>query len=172
MKKILLLFCAIFAISAGASAQKVQVQVGYGGYTQMDGCDMHGGYGPVDNAWGALTAAVNFQVSNNLWLGGSYTFSSTSYKHDDDGHAYYHVVMLNGRYDYYRSGFLKLYGHLGIGCDITHIGFPNFSKDKGYFAFQVSPIGAEYNLSRVTNIFAELGYGAQGLLQVGFRFGI
>lgn len=80
--------------------------------------------------------------------------------------------MLNGRYEYYSKGFLKLYAHVGLGADISYMqpkGGDNYSR--GYFAFQVSPIGAQFNLSRSVGMFGELGFGAQGLLQVGFRFG-
>ncbi|PWB03411.1 outer membrane beta-barrel protein [Duncaniella muris] len=171
MKKILLIMCAVLGMAFGAHAQKAQLQIGYGGYTQMDATDMHDG-GSVNSAWGALTTAVNFKVMPKTYLGISYTFSSASYKHSDDANAYYHVIMLNGRYDYWRNRVATLYGHLGIGVDITHMAGDDWSKNKAYFAFQASPLGAEVNLTRVTSIFGELGFGAQGLLQVGVRFNL
>lgn len=168
MKKFLLSLVALVAVTLGASAQ--QIQLGYGGFTQMDNSDMHGDYGKINNAWGALTAAVNFDVMPKLKLGVSYTFSSASFKHHDES-AYYNVIMANAYYRYYSNSIVRLYGHLGIGADITA-----FSDDdmgtKGYFAFQVSPLGAEVGLSPKTAIFAELGYGAQGLLQAGVRFNL
>lgn len=171
MKKFLLIFCAVLGIAVSASAQKAQFQIGYGGYTQMDNSKMHPG-GKVDNAWGALTAAVNFKVAPKLMVGGSYTFSSASYKHDG-GNAYYHALMVNARYDYWRNSIVKLYAHGGLGACITHAtDGDDWSKTKGYVAFQVSPLGAEVGLGRTAAIFGELGYGAQGLLQVGFRFNI
>ena len=135
----------------------------------MDASDMHPG-GPVDNAWGAVTAGFNFKVLPSFYLGATYTFSSASYKHSDDANAYYHVFMLNGRYDYWRNRIVTLYGHLGIGVDITHMADDDWSKNKAYFAIQASPLGAEVGLNRSVSMFGELGYGAQGLLQVGFRF--
>lgn len=171
MKKLFLIICAVLGLTTAAYAQRPQFQLGYGGYTQMDGSDMHEG-GSVDNAWGAITAGVNFPVARNFSLGATYTFSSTSYKHHSDDHVYYHVLMLNGKYDYYRSGDCRLYGHVGMGVDISHMAWDDDSKDHAYFAFQISPLGAEYTLSNVTNIFAEVGYGAQGVLQVGFRFNL
>lgn len=171
MKKILLVMCAVLGMAIGAHAQKAQLQIGYGGYTQMDATDMHD-YGSVNNAWGAVTAGVNFKVAPSFYLGATYTFSSASYKHSDDANAYYHVFMLNGRYDYYRNRIVTLYGHLGIGVDITHMADDDWSKNKAYFAFQASPLGAEVGLSHVTSIFGELGFGAQGVLQVGFRFNL
>ena len=82
---------------------------------------------------------------------------------------YYHVIMLNGRYDYYRNSIVTLYGHLGVGVDISHITGEWGSENKGYFAIQASPLGAEASISRSVSMFGELGFGAQGLLQVGFR---
>lgn len=171
MKKVLFTLFAVLTLALGANAQKAQLQIGYGGYTMMDACDMHDG-GSVNTAWGALTAGVNFKVMPKMYLGASYTFSSASYKHTDDVNVYYHVIMLNGRYDYYRNSIVTLYGHLGVGVDISHISWPDGSKNKAYFAMQASPLGAEVGLSRVTSIFGELGFGAQGLLQVGFRFNL
>ena len=83
MKKILLIMCAVIGMAISAHAQRAQLQIGYGGYTQMDATDMHDG-GTINNAWGALTAGVNFKVAPSFYLGASYTFSSASYKHEDD----------------------------------------------------------------------------------------
>ncbi len=175
MKRLLLSLTAFVAMvslgSADANAQKAQLQIGYGGYTMMDCTDMHDG-GSVNTAWGALTAGINFNITRNLSLGGTYTFSSSSYKHSHDHNIYYHVVMLNGRYNYYRTSMVTLYGHLGIGVDFSHMTHGDGSKNRAYFACQVSPLGAEVSLSRVTSLFGEAGFGAQGLLQVGFRFNI
>lgn len=81
--------------------------------------------------------------------------------------------MLNGRYQYFQNSIFKLYAHVGLGADISYMqprGGDNYSK--GYFAFQISPLGAQVDLSRNAAIFGELGYGAQGLVQFGVRFGI
>ncbi|MCM1033296.1 MAG: porin family protein [Odoribacter sp.] len=167
MKKLLLALVAVFGITTASQAQ-VSLQASYGGYTQMDAMDMHDG-GSVNTAWGDVTVGAWFDVAPKFKLGATYTFSSTDFKHSD-ANAYYHVIMLNGRYDYWRNSIVKLYGHLGIGCDITHITAGDYRENKGYFAFQVSPLGAEVDLNRTVGIFGELGFGAQGLLQVGFRF--
>lgn len=167
MKKVLTFIVALAAGIITMSAQKAELQVGYGGYTQMDATNMHGG-GKIDNAWGALTAGVNFNVMPKLWIGPSYTFSSAGFTHSDTN-AYYHVIMMNARYEYYRNSIVKLYGHFGIGADITHIANDVDSRNKGYFAFQISPLGAEVGLNRTFKMFGELGFGAQGLVQVGMR---
>ena len=48
----------------------------------------------------------------------------------------------------------------------------NDSYNKAYFAYQISPLGAEAQIARNVSLYGELGFGAQGLLQVGFRFGL
>lgn len=170
MKKLLISLAAVLGISMAASAQSPEIQVGYGGYTQMDATNMHKG-GGVKNAWGALTAGVNFKVAPKLWVGPSYSFSSSSYKHDGPN-LYYHVIMLNARYEYWRNDIVTLYAHMGVGADITHVGTENGDHNDGYFAFQASPLGAQVGLSRNVSMFGELGFGAQGLLQVGVRIGL
>lgn len=173
MKKFLLSLAAAAALAIPANAQKAEVQINYGGFTQMDATDMHDGWHGVNNAWGAVTAGVNFKVAPKFWIGPSYTFSSTTTKGGDNhSNIAYHVIMLNGRYEYYRNSIVKLYGHVGLGADISYMqpkGGDNYSK--GYFAFQVSPLGAQVDLNRSSAIFGEVGFGAQGLVQVGFRFG-
>lgn len=165
---------AALAVPATASAQKAEIQIGYGGYTQMDATNMHDGWHGVNNAWGSLTAGVNFKVAPKLWIGPSYTFSSTTTKGGPEhSNIAYHVIMLNGRYEYYKNSIVKLYAHVGLGADISYMqpkGGDNYSK--GYFAYQVSPLGAQVDLSRSASIFGELGFGAQGVAQVGFRFNL
>ncbi|MCI9606665.1 MAG: outer membrane beta-barrel protein [Muribaculaceae bacterium] len=172
MKKLLLILAAVAGLSFGANARGTELQIGYGGYTQMDATDMHGGYGKVKTAWGALTAGINFKVLPNLWIGPSYTFSSSEFKHAD-ANLYYHVIMLNGRYAYYRTNIFKMYAHVGVGADITHITGDDFdAENKGYFAFQVSPLCFEAGVGSGVSLFGELGFGAQGLLNVGVRIGL
>lgn len=173
MKKTLLCaaMAAALAVPATASAQKAELQLSYGGYTQMDCTDMHDDWSHVNNAWGAATIGLNFKVAPKFWLGPSYSFSSTTTKGKSHSNIAYHVIMLNARYEYYRNSIVKLYGHAGLGADISYMqpkGEDNYSK--GYFAFQISPLGAEVDISRSASMFGELGFGAQGLAQVGFRF--
>lgn len=168
MKKIIFTLIAIVTLALGANAQRAELQFGYGGYTMMDACDMHDG-GAVNSAWGALTAGVNFKVAPKFSIGATYTFSSSSYKHANHANIYYHVLLINGKYDYWRNSIVTLYGHLGMGVDFSHMTYGDNSKNKAYFAVQVSPLGAQVDLNRSIAMFGELGFGAQGLLQVGVR---
>lgn len=81
--------------------------------------------------------------------------------------------MLNGRYDYYRNSIVTMYAHLGVGAVISHMQpYEDDSYNKGYFGYQVSPVGAEVGLSNAFAIYGELGFGVQGLLQVGFKLNL
>lgn len=174
MKKFLVALVAVVALAFGADAQKADIMIGYGGYTQMDGSDCHDGWHGVKNAWGAVTLGVNFHITRNFSLGPSYSLSTTTTKGGPDHSSIaYHVLMLNGRYSYYRTSFMTLYAHLGLGCDISHM-MPKHgdSYNCAYFAFQASPLCADFAIANRVSFFAELGYGAQGVLQAGFRFGI
>ncbi len=168
MKKVLLSLLAVAGMAATASALTPEISIGYGGYTQMDATDMHGGYGPVNNAWGALTAGVYLPVAPKVDAGVSYTFSSSSFKHSNSS-LYYHAIMVNGRYQYYKNSIVKLYAKLGVGVDITHFAADGISN-KSYFAYQVTPVGAKVDLSKGFGLYGELGFGAQGLLQVGVTY--
>lgn len=172
MKKILLSLLAVVGLATAASAQKTSVYATYGGYTQMDAMDMHDDWSHVKTAWGALNVGVDFNLSPKLRIGPSYTFSSTStHGGKSASHVYYHVIMLNGKYDYYRNGILALYGHVGLGADISHMAPKHAdSYNKGYFAFQVSPVCARVQLGSGFNFIGELGFGAQGLAQFGFSY--
>lgn len=170
-KKIMLILVAVLSMTGMAKAMGPELSLSYGGYTQMDATDCKDGWKHVNNAWGAVNAGLNFRVMPKLRIGLSYTFSSTTTKHGPDhSKIAYHAIMLNGMYDYYRNSIVTLYGHLGLGAEISHM-MPRYSDsyNKSYFAYQISPLGAQVGLGRTASIFGELGFGAQGLLQVGFR---
>lgn len=173
MKRFLLALAAVVAVTLTASAQRPEIQVGYGGYTQMDATDMHDGWHSVNNAWGGVTFGINFNIGNKLAVGPSYTFSSTTTKGANHSNIAYHVIMLNVRYNYYRTSLFTLYAHGALGADISHMqprGLDSYNK--GYCAFQISPVGANVGISRVCTLFGEVGFGAQGLVQVGLRIGL
>lgn len=164
---------AVVAASFAAKAQSPELYFGYGGYTQMDATDMHDDWSKVNNAWGAVTVGVDFKVAPKFKFGPSYTISSTTTKGHHHSSILYNTVMLNGKYQYWSNRVVKLYGHLGLGVEISHMMPRDFdSYNKAYFAFQVSPLGAEANIANNVALYGELGFGAQGLLQVGVRFGL
>lgn len=173
-KKVLLALALGVASVFGASAQKTELTLSYGAYTQMDGSDMHDGWHHVNNAWGALNAGLNFRITPKIWVGPSYTFSSTSTKGGPEcSHIAYHAIMMNGRYHYYKNSIVSLYAKLGIGVEFSYMQpYEEDNYTKSYCAFQIVPIGACVDINRSVGMFAELGYGAQGFFQVGFKFRI
>ena len=174
MKRFLIALVALVGLAGAASAQKAEIQIGYGGYTQMDATDCHDGWGGVNNAWGAVTLGVNFNVARNFWIGPSYSISTCTTKGGPDHSSVaYHVLTLNVRYNYWRNSMVTLYGHVGLGAVISHM-MPHHmdSYNCTYFAYQFTPLGASVGISRSVTLFGELGFGAQGLLQVGARFSL
>lgn len=170
MKKLLLALALIASCIAGAHAQRTEITLGYGGFTQMDATDCRDGWRGVNNAWGAVTAGVNYRLTNKLWVGPSYTFSSTHTKGHPHSAIAYHVLLAYGRYDYYRNSIFTLYGHLGLGVIISYLQpWGGDSYNCSYFGVQVSPIGAMARVSRNVSLYGEVGYGVQGVLQVGVR---
>lgn len=173
MKRFLLTIAAAAAIATGVNARDPQLYVSYGGYTQMDATDCHDGWHGVNNAWGALNAGVDFPIVAGMRIGPSYTFSSCTTKGEHHSSIAYHAILLNLKYDYYRTSIFKLYAHGGVGAVISHM-MPHGrdAYNKSYFAYQIVPVGAEVGISRAASIFGELGFGAQGLLQVGVKFNL
>ena len=171
MKKIFLALMMMIGVVTAAQAQ-TELSVSYGAYTQMDAMDCHDGGSAVNAALGALNAGVNFHVAPGFWIGPSYTFSSSTRKHYDENKFYYHALMLNVRYNYYRNSIVTMYAKGGLGTVITHQTWPDDSKNKAYCAFQINPICAQVGLSNAISMFGELGFGAQGLLQVGVKIAL
>lgn len=172
-KLAILLVAAIVGVGA-ATAQKAEITASYGAYTQMDAMDMHDGWNDVNTAWGALNVGANFRINNKIWVGPSYTFSSTTVKGAfSDSHIAYHAIMFNGRYHYYSNSLISMYAKLGLGVDISYMQ-PRHEDNytKAYAAFQIVPIGVQFDINRQWAMFAEAGFGAQGIFQFGFKYKI
>ena len=117
-----------------------------------------------------FNAEVSFNLTNKFSLGPSYTFSSTTA--GDGAHKSniaYHAIMLNGRYKYWKNSIVTLYGHLGLGVVVSHMQ-PRHEDAYNctYFGVQVAPLGAEVGIGADSRYMVSW-FGAQGLLQVGFR---
>ena len=79
--------------------------------------------------------------------------------------------MFNGRYHYYSNSIVSLYAKLGLGVEFSYMqprDRDNYTKT--YCAFQIVPVGAQVNLNRDWAMYAEAGFGAQGLFQFGFKY--
>lgn len=170
IKKILVAVLAGIATVSAASAQSTEITASYGAYTQMDATNMHDGWDHVNTAWGALNLGLNFRVNNKIWLGPSYTFSSTTTEGPHHSNIAYHAVMLNGRYHYYSNSIVKMYAKVGLGVEFSYMqprDHDNYTKS--YCAYQIVPLGVQVDLQRNWAMFAEAGFGAQGLFQFGFK---
>ena len=171
LKKLALCIVALLCLAGTANAQRTEITASYGAYTQMDATDMHDGWHHVNTAWGALNLGVNFRVHPKIWIGPSYTFSSTTTKGGpNSSHIAYHAIMFNGRYHYYRNNIVTLYGKAGLGVNFSYMQprkHDNYTKT--YCAFQLVPIGAQFDIDRSWAMFAEAGFGAQGIFQFGFK---
>lgn len=174
MKAFSKLFVALSMIvcaSGLVQAQKIDLMASYGGYTQMDACDMHDGWSDVNNAWGALTLGVDFHITSKLAVGPSYTFSSTTTEGEHHSNIAYHGIMMNLKYKYWRNSIVTLYAHGGIGCVVSHMQpHGGDAYNKTYFGVQIVPLGAEVGIAKKCKLFGELGFGVQGLMQVGFKY--
>lgn len=171
LRKLTVLIVAAIIGLGTVSAQKTEITASYGAYTQMDAMDMHDGWHGVNTAWGALNLGVNFRINNKIWIGPSYTFSSTTVKGGPHhSNIAYHAIMFNGRYQYYKNSIISMYAKLGLGVDLSYMqprGGDNYTK--AYAAFQIVPVGVQFDLNRQWAMFAEAGFGAQGLFQFGFK---
>lgn len=181
MKKILMAMAV--ALGFGASAISAQeVTVSYGAYTQMDATNCHKGMSNIESAWGSINLGLYIPVAKGVYVGPSYSFSSARSKsfsgdafgyegYDFHNTVSYHSILLNAKVNYYHNSIVTLYGHVGVGAVISHMQ-PKFgdSWNKGYFAGQISPVGATVNLIPHLDMFGELGFGAQGLVQVGAKY--
>lgn len=180
MKKLILGLALALGIAVGTSAQEVAFS--YGAYTQMDAINCHKGFDKVNTAWGSLNVSLYIPVAKGVKIGPSYSYSSAytpAATYDFGGlgdyslksKVCYHTILLNVKVQYYSSSIFNLYGHAGVGAVISNMR-PKFGEqfNKGYFAGQISPLCAEVEFLPGASIFGELGFGAQGLIQVGAKY--
>lgn len=175
MKKLLLLL-AIFSLStATISARDTEVSVSYGAMPAMQSLPIyHNHWHSLDN-WGAINASIDHKFAPDLWLGLSYTYSSSSSSHARDdryGKVTYHGLMANLRYHWFNRGPVSLYSHVGIGALVQYYS-PSWEDSYNHtnMAFQVSPVGIQLDAAPNIGAFAEAGYGTQGIIKVGLRIG-
>ncbi len=179
MKRILLALAVIFGLSSAALAQEVTLS--YGAYTQMDALNNHKGFKKTETAWGSVNVGLYLPLFSNVKVGPSYSYSSqytpeatynTPYGPLDlKSKVGYHTLMLNAKSAYYANSIVTLYGHVGAGIVIANM-MPRGGDtyNKGYFAAQISPLCAEVEFYPGVSMFGELGFGAQGLMQAGFKY--
>lgn len=171
MKKLLLAALVAIASIMPAAAANFELFAGYGGYTQMDATHMQAGVKGVRTSWGAVNLGANFKIVPKVWIGPSYTLSTSSTKGSHNTDLAYHALMCNVRYEFFSNSMVTLYSKAAVGVEITNVNpFIGSNFTRTYCAFQVSPIGAQVDLTNHWAIYGEAGFGAQGLLQVGAKY--
>lgn len=180
MKKLFIALAVALGMASSAAAQEVAVS--YGGYTQMDAVNNHKGFAKTNTGWGTVNFSLYIPVAKGVKVGPSYSYASqftpgSDYTFEGLGtyslksRVNYHSILLNVKVDYFSNSIVKLYGHAGAGIVIANM-HPRYegTYNKGYFGGQISPIGAEVSFLPNAAVFGELGFGAQGLVQVGVKY--
>ncbi|MCM1292258.1 MAG: hypothetical protein NC111_03660 [Bacteroides sp.] len=175
MKKILFsILLAVFAIGQ-LSARDTEVSVSYGAMPAMKSLGVyHNHWDGLDN-WGAINATIDHKFAPGLWIGLSYTYSSADSDHAWDGRygkVTWHGLMANVRYEWLHRGPVTMYSHVGIGALVEYYS-PSWedSYNRTNMAFQISPVGLQIDIIPQLGVFAEAGYGVQGIIKAGLRFG-
>ncbi len=176
MKRFAILFAAVAATLA-ASARDTEVSVSYGAVPAMSQMAVyHDHWSGMSHCWGTVNFTIDHRFAENLWMGLNYTFSTADSEHAYDnryGKVTWHGLMVNVRYEWAHNDALKLYSHVGVGALVEYY-TPSWmdTYNRTHIGFQVSPIGAEYDITRHVGIFAEVGYGVQGIVKAGIRVGL
>ncbi|MBO4956110.1 MAG: outer membrane beta-barrel protein [Muribaculaceae bacterium] len=170
-----LLLAAALIIPAASQARTTEISASYGIAPAMRSLGAyHHPWHTLDN-WGAVNVTFDHSFAPNLWVGLSYTLSSSSSDTAYEqryGKITYHGLMTNVRYHWCNRGPVSLYSHAGVGVLVEYFS-PSWedSYNRTTFAFQVSPLGIEFNILPGMGLFGEVGYGVQGIAKVGFRLG-
>lgn len=184
MKRIISAFVGLAGLAAlSASAQDytlyppraTEISVSYGAVPAMGHIDSYNGGWNNVKPWGSVSFTVDHRFGP-VWVGMSYTYSSASGDHvvrQGDGDLTWHGLMVNARYEWLRRRNVRFYSHVGVGCLITYFS-PSWedSYNRTRAAFQAMPLGVQYDFCRNAGLFAEVGYGIQGIAKFGVRVGL
>lgn len=176
MKHILLSALIAGIAVTSASARDTEVSVSYGAAPAMTHiANYHDHWDGMNNCWGTVNATIDHRFGTNFWCGLSYTFSTADSNHAHNGEygkVTWHGLMFNMRYEWLHRPGWRLYSHAGIGALVQYYS-PAWedSYNRTTMGFQVSPVGIEADLCKNVGVFAELGYGIQGIGKAGVRIG-
>ena len=168
---------AMMALCIGAlSARDTEVSASYGAEAAMEHMPVYSDHWHgMNHAWGTFSFTIDHRFAQRLWVGLSYTLSTARTDHarmDRGGNVTWHGLLVNARYEWYTRKSLTLYSHAGIGVLVSYMN-PGWEPayNQTHLGFQASPIGAQWDVSRHVGLFAEAGYGIQGIVKVGVRVG-
>ena len=182
IKRIILpLVIAATALSSAAQdrplSRDTEISVSYGALPCMSQIPYYyNNWEGLGQTWGTVNFTIDHRFADAMWIGMSYTYSGDSSNLIDaaghSGDITWHGLMVNARYEWLRRGALTLYSHAGVGVLIAYYSPDNRdSWNRTGCAFQLSPIGAQWDFSHTAGIFAEAGYGVQGIIKAGVRVG-
>lgn len=175
MKKIfVLLVTAVIGIMS-ASARDTEISASYGAMPAMKSLGVYSNHWNNLDYWGAVNFTIDHKFAPGLWIGLGYTYSSADSDNAVDGRygkVYWHGLMANVRYEWYNRSILTLYSHVGVGALVEYYS-PSWEDSYNHtnMAFQVSPVGVQVDFLPQAGMFAEAGYGVQGIIKVGLRVG-
>lgn len=189
MKKLILLIFTVFALSAYAqpdNAGKVEIYAGYGLVTAQDiifihstmwtgvlVSDLHEDVVDV-NGFGSVFAGFDYYNSERISFGAQLNYASYEaiYKVKSGSEQQikiatkFYTPMLRGKVNWINGSLLQLYTTVAAGATFMQGSADNGKKDtQAAFAFHVSPVGVR--LGNTFSVFAEAGFGFQGLLSAG-----
>jgi len=189
MKKTLLkLFCISSIIIGNTFSSNAQVvtqgskHVHLGlGFPNFPGL-IYSLYGPGGgSSVGPFVATFKYGVMDKLAIGGTVNYSSAStgnFTNFNGGNYSYKftliTAMANGSYHYSNSDKVDFYSGLSLGwaiASLTTEGTPDLGESGpasvGGFTYHVTPIGFRYLFTENIGAYTELGWGLNGLAQIG-----
>ena len=186
MKTRIIILFAVLAASIGALRAQdddgydglylgspTEISVSYGGLPAMRWMKVYADHWQNINPWGVVAVSIDHRFATRFWAGMSYTLSSGSSGRASEGRqgsVTWHSLMMHGRLVYGWSGRWQFYGEAGVGVIISYLQ-PSWAPtyNRTHFAFQAAPVGVQLRVLDNFDIFAEAGFGVQGILRGGLR---
>ncbi len=124
----------------------------------------------VKRKTGSINMGYMYRLTPALTVGGMFVYSGAmSSAVSKGGYIYdnFYSILPQVKFVWYRSGIVGLYSRLAAGVLIADRQYQVGPATAATFTFQVSPLGVE--LGRTIAGFAEVGFGATGVLTLGVR---
>ncbi len=193
MKRIRIWMTAVILICGGLAAQaqencKHEIAVSYGMapfsdvYDAFDTFASFIGGAKYDNEtfFGPISAEYFYRVNPLIGVGGIFVY--TNIKEDvlvskvkaGERKKNFYTVMPAVKFNWMRKETMSLYSKVAVGCTFASIseelaeGNVKSDDNDTFFNFQLSAIGIE--VGKKLRVFAELGYGEQGVVFAGLRY--
>ncbi|MGL5015938.1 MAG: outer membrane beta-barrel protein [Bacteroidales bacterium] len=170
MKKIILFLAVLFTASM-ASAQKHELSIGYGyptssqlNHTLANAFSLLG----IDESFsGSFNLEYMYKLNPKMAVGMIVGYEQAS----DDAFDYsekFINIMPAFRMTWVEKKIFRFYSKVALGITIDNAEVGNQDDSDVEFAYQIAPLGFE--VGRCFAGFAELGYGCQGIAQIGLRY--